>query len=224
MSTGSDPTSPGALSPSGRFPAVDTRSGDGDQEGLLDVLKMLLETGKAKTVQDLIRYADQSRAPRSAERLRMLAAEGVPVDLAFDAISVEIRILAHKKNSSLLKECRGKKVAVVIPVPPYVLDLFMSIAEVELLSPSEHHLPGHLHQYLDRIRQGMRACRQATESVDVVVFEAYREGEQLFVDPAVADFADTRVLPPAARLILHLRPHQNPEDVPYIPGRATSFV
>ena len=104
-------------------------------------------------------------------------------------------------------------------------DLFLPVAAVEMLSPAEHpHLPGHLHRLHDRICFGTRPCRQAAERMDVLVFEGFRDADRLFADPGVADVADPRTLPLETRLIVHLRPHQNPDDVEYVPSRPVSYL
>ena len=59
-----------------------------DELGLLEVLRLLIETRKAQTTADLLKYATQYKAPEAEERLRVLEAESIPLELAFDAVSV----------------------------------------------------------------------------------------------------------------------------------------
>src|SRR5437868_11505002 len=106
-----------------------------DEIGLLEVLSLLVETGKVKTTADLLKYATQYGAPEAEERLRVLEAENIPVDLAFDAISVHLRLLAYKRNSALLASCREQKVGLILPLPPQVPELFLPVAEVTFLQP-----------------------------------------------------------------------------------------
>ena len=73
-----------------------------DEVELLEILRLLIKSKKARTTSDLLKYATQYGAPEAEERLRMLEAENVPLDLAFDAISVQLRLMAHKRNSALL--------------------------------------------------------------------------------------------------------------------------
>src|SRR5712691_2006726 len=101
-----------------------------DEVGLLEILRLLIETKKVRTTGDLLKYASQYGAPEAEERLRVLEAENIPVDLAFDAISVHLRLLAYKRNSALLAGCRGQKVGLILPLPPHVPDLFLAVAEV----------------------------------------------------------------------------------------------
>ncbi|HEV8377627.1 MAG TPA: hypothetical protein VGP99_02170 [Tepidisphaeraceae bacterium] len=196
--------------PSGQAPSV--ASEDSGQR-VLDVLKVLIQTGKAKSTKDLIRYATQANAFDVLERLKVLDEEGVPLDLAFDAVSVHIRLLTHKRNSGLLRSCHGKRVALVLPLPPPVVEIFKPVAEMELLQPGEGHLPGFYHQFESKIIHGSRACRSAATKVDVVVFQSVREAEKLWGDPSVADVVENPQLPETTTLIVHLRPHRDPEDI-----------
>ncbi|PZR77415.1 MAG: hypothetical protein DLM52_04525, partial [Chthoniobacterales bacterium] len=118
-----------------------------DETGLLEVLRLLIQTRKASTTSDLLKYAAQYGAPEAEERLRVLEAENVPVDLAFDAISVQLRLIAHKRNSALLAECRGHKVGMILPIPPDLVKLFVPLAEVNFLVPEEAALHGPMHDF-----------------------------------------------------------------------------
>jgi hypothetical protein len=195
-----------------------------DETGLLDVLSLLMKSRKARTTADLLKYAAQYGAPEAEERLRMLEAEGVPVELAFDAVSVQLRILSHKRNSSLLSSFRGKKVGLVLPLPPHVAGLFMPVAEVSFLQPDEGPLHGALHQFEDRVIKGARACRAKAQEMTALVFEAFRENGQFFVDAATSDVLEPKMLPAGIQLVAHLRPHGNPQDVKFNPESAVAFI
>jgi hypothetical protein len=195
-----------------------------DEVGLLEVLSLLIETGKARTTSDLLKYASQYGAPEAEERLRVLEAEGVPVDLAFDSISVHLRILAHKRNSSLLAGCRGQKVGMILPMPPHLPELFLPVADVTFLQPDEVTAHGSLHDYADQAVKGSRACRAKAQDMQALVFEAFRDGGDLLVDGAVADVLEPKMLPSGIRLIAHLRPHRNPKDIQIHPSSEVSFI
>ena len=95
-----------------------------DELNLLEVLRLLIETEKATTTSDLLKYASQYGAPEAEERLRVLEAENIPLDLAFDSISVHLRLLAYKRNSELLTGCRGQQVGLILP-SRHICDLFL---------------------------------------------------------------------------------------------------
>jgi hypothetical protein len=194
-----------------------------DELGLLEVLQLLVDTEKAQTTSDLLKYASQYGAPEAVERLRMLEAENVPLDLAFDAISVHLRILAHKRNSALLADCRGQKVGLILPLPPDVTELFLPVAQVTFLQPDEAMTHGAMHEYSDGAVKGSRACRAQAQEMQVLVFEAFRQGGNFFVDVATAEVLEPKMLPAGIRLIAHLRPHQNPGDVQIQPTEV-SFI
>ncbi len=196
-----------------------------DETGLLDILQLLVETKKAKTTADLRKYAGQYGAVDAEQRLRSLEAEGVPMKLAFDFISVHLRILEFKRSSALVSSSRGKKLGLVLPVPHHVMDLFLPVAEVEMLHPGEHALHGVMQDYQGKITHGTRACRTAAAGMDSLVFEAYRDEEgALYVDANVADVIEPKLLPGHITLLAHLRPHRNPQDIPYTPAGEVAFI
>lgn len=192
-----------------------------DEIGLLDVLRLLIDTEKAKTTADLLKYTIQYGAPEAEERLRVLEAESIPVELAYDVISVHLRVLEYKRNSSLLAESKGQKVGFILPLPPHLPDLFSPIAEVTFLEPGEttsHSL------HVENAVKGVRACRAKAQEMQALVFEAFRDGEKLFADVAVAEVLEPKMLPPEVRLIAHLRPHANPKDVEIQTVTEVSFI
>ncbi len=189
-----------------------------DEVDLLEVLRLLIETKKARTTSDLLKYATQYKAPEAEERLRVLEAENIPIDLAFDAVSVHLRLLSYKRNSALLAGCRGQKVGLILPLPPHLAELFLPVAEVSFLQPAETAVHGSLHEFADRAVKGARASRAKAQEMQALVFEAFREGTNLFVDAAIADVLEPKMLPAGIKLIAHLRPHRNPGDVSIQPG------
>ena len=195
-----------------------------DETGLLEVLQLLIETGKARTTADLLKYSTQYGAPEAEERLRVLEAEGIPLDLAFDAISVHLRLKAYKQNSDLLAGCRGQKVGLVLPLPHHLPELFLPVADVTFFQPDEITIHGSGQEYSERAIKGARACRAAAQQMQVLVFEAFRKGNDLYADVAVADVLEPKMLPVGMRLIAHLRPHQNPKDVQLHPTNDVSFI
>jgi hypothetical protein len=46
---------------------------------LLEILQLLIESKKARTTADLLKYASQYGAPQAEERLRLLEAENIPL-------------------------------------------------------------------------------------------------------------------------------------------------
>jgi hypothetical protein len=195
-----------------------------DEIGLLEVLSVLIETEKVNTTSDLLKYATQYGAPEAEERLRVLEAENIPVDLAFDAISVHLRLLAYKRNSELLANCRGQKVGLILPLPPHLPNLFLPVAEVTFLEPSEKTAHGSLQEFADSAVKGSRACRKKAQEMQALVFEVFREGSNLFVETAVADVLEPKMLPAGIRLIANLRPHRNHTDVQIHPDIEVSFI
>ncbi len=191
-------------------------------EAVLDAIQLLIESGKARDIDYLIRYAEKTKAPQAAEFLRNLAPERLPLDLVFDALSVHTRIVAYKRSSGLLAKCQDQPVGLILPLPPHVLDTFLPLAKVSLLLPDRHPLPPSLRTYGDRLHQGSRASRLQAAQLAFLVFEAHRNIEAYVVDAGAADLLDPRILPADIQFMVHLRAHRNPEDVP-LPISPTSL-
>lgn len=192
-----------------------------DDEGFLDALQLLIDSNKVKTADDLVRYAEQAKEPAATALLRTFAADGLPVQLAFDALSVHIRIVAHKRNNLLLRNCQGKKIGLVMPLPPHVLDAFVSLPNVTVFVPDGHQLPPGLRGRQIQECKGARAGRNLAPQLDVLVFEVCRDEGSYLVDPAVSDIVDLRLIPPGTQLLSHVRPHSNPDDIPLVSGTHT---
>src|SRR3984893_15056767 len=209
---------PGGIMADPSTPASSGTPAARDEVELLEILRLLIKSKKARSTADLLKYATQYGAPEAEERLRMLEAENIPFDLAFDAISVQLRIMAHKSNSALLAECRGQKVGLILPMPPDLAQLFVPLTEVSFLLPEEAALHGPMHELAENAIRGSRACRAKAQAMQALVFEAFREGDVLFVDVAVADVLEPKILPAGIPLIAPLPPHRNPQDVSIQPG------
>jgi hypothetical protein len=192
-------------------------------EDLLDALELLIESGRARTTEDLIRYAERAGDPDAADFLRELATQSLPLDLAFDALSVHVRIVAHKRNNELLRLAQDRQVGLVLPLPPHVMEAFLPLAKVTVLVPDGHHVPPHLRRRGQDIRHGSRPSRQAAGQLEVLVFEVYHGKDGYLVDIGVADIVDERLIPENTQLLVHLRPHRNPDDVP-LPVSTTTHL
>src|SRR5439155_21706461 len=100
---------------------------------LLEALQLLLDSRRAQTVDDLVRYTERAGHPAAADYLRDLAAQSLPLGLAYDALRVHLRIVAHKRGSELLKLAEGRAIGLVLPLPPQVLDAFLPLANATVL-------------------------------------------------------------------------------------------
>jgi hypothetical protein len=189
-----------------------------DDEGFLDALQLLLSSNRVKTAEDLIHYAERAKEQAAADFLRALGADDLPVQLMFEALAVHVRIVAHKRNNRLLRDCAHKKVGLVLPLPRHVLDAFLSLPNLTLLIPDGHSVPPALRSRQLPEHKGTRASRNASPQMEVLVFEAHRDGERYLVDPGVSDVVDLRLVPTTTELVVHVRPHPNPDDIPVTTG------
>jgi hypothetical protein len=180
----------------------------------LQALALIIESGKAKSVEDLVKYCRQAREAGAVDFINGMAEQGLPVDLVFDAMCVHFRIVAHKRNSELVTLCGGKKIGLVLPLPPHILDTFLPLEDVTVLLPDARHLPPHLERFAGQIIEGTRSCRKAAGEMEVVVSEGYREKDDFFFPASAGDVLDPRILKPGTVFIFHLRPHRDPDDIP----------
>ena len=191
----------------------------------LKALALIIESGKAKNVEDLIKYCQQAREAAAVDFIRNLAEQDLPVDLVYDAMCVHFRIVAHKRNSGLLGQCAGLQVGLLLPLPPHILDTFLNMEKLVVLLPDQAHLPPNLERFAGSICHGTRACRAKASELEVVVFEAFREKGQFFFAVSSADVVDPRLLKPGVLCVTHLRPHRDPEDIPVpLPAEALKVL
>ena len=193
-------------------------------ERLLDSLALIVDSGKAKTAADLLRYAQQGGLREGIELLHEMAEEKVPVGLALDALRAQVRIVAWKRGSGIVAGCAGKKVALVLPLPPHVTAAFAHLSGLTYVVPDGHHVPPHLDglpEGAGTVVKGSRPARTLAPSQDVLVFEVVKAASGFQVDAGVSDVVDVRVLPPSTRFVVHLRSQGRPEDVPLVLGDRT---
>ncbi len=137
---------------------------------------------------------------------------------------MHLRLFEYKRNGELLAGCRGQKVGLILPLPPHLPNLFLPVADVTFLEPGETTSHGAMQEFTDLAVKGGRACRAKAQEMRALVFEAFRDGGDLFAEVAVADLLEPKILPADIRLIAHLRPHRNPGDVQMHPTAEVSFI
>jgi hypothetical protein len=180
----------------------------------LQAIQLIIDSGKVRTAADLLKYCEQAREDQAVDYLHDHANDNLPPDLLFDAMCVHFRIVAHKRNSTLLRDCSAKPLAVLLPAPRHLLDIFIPMENALVLAPDGRHLSPNVTLPPGRLIEGTRRCREIVSNREVVVFEAFRERDSYFLPLSSADIIDVRLLRADARLILHLRPHRDPEDTP----------
>lgn len=187
----------------------------------LKALALIIESGKAKTIDDLVKYSQQARETAAIDFIRNLAEQDLPVDLVFDAMCVHFRIVAHKRNNTLFGRCTGKHIGLLLPLPPHILDTFLHLEKLAVLLPDQVHIPPNMERFQSLLCHGTRTCRARASDLEVIVFEAFREKDTFYFPPASADIVDPRLLRDDVLPILHLRPHRDPDDipVPLLPGK-----
>ena len=134
-------------------------------ERLIETLEVIIGSGKAKTTADLIKYTLQAGEREGAEYLKELEVASIPIDLAFEALRVHVRIIAFLRGNALIAACEGKKVGLVLPLPPHVAAAFDHLEHLAFLVPDGLHLPPWLEGGAHAMSEGTRASRDLVNCV-----------------------------------------------------------
>jgi hypothetical protein len=185
------------------------------EERFLDAFELAVKALRITSVEELAEVAERMGEPDAARLLRERASGCSRVDLALELLRAEALVAADRRNGQLLAACENKRVGLLMPLPPHVLDAFLVLEKARILVPHGHALPPHLYYLNEEAAHGNRACRAAAAELDIFVFEGVPQGNSIyFVEPELADVLDKRLLPPEARFVIHRRPHAHPDDVP----------
>lgn len=180
---------------------------------LVDLMRLLLGAGHINTSDDLAETAFHFGAEDVAKLLREPVYANLPPVIALQKLDGDLNAIAFHRFTQLIQSCCDRKVGLILPLPPHVLDPFLRMAGVEILSPDGHQLPPHLASRESRaITERPMACRKLVAELDVIVVEVCRVGKALWTSLAASNLLDTRLVAAGSRLVAHLRPHQHPDD------------
>jgi hypothetical protein len=186
---------------------------------LLDAITVLVDAGCIDSLQALISAAEKLRRidePDLAAFLRCNADGNLPLHFALEEGRLFLQTELIRTQSSTIRRYRDSRIAVLHPVPPHVLELFVGVERLSVLVPEGDHIPPHLRHLGLEIHQGFRQCQRQLRGTDVVVFEADADTPTgLVVHDAVADLLDPLIGSPGVALLVHLHPHlhrQLPHD------------
>lgn len=153
----------------------------------------------------------------SGEAATFLAKEctGLPADIALDKLSAHRREIAFLRRQARLDGViSGQIVALILPLPPYVLQDFATIAGAKILKADHHDLPPDFRGSKNlEICEDLYESRHAIKDADIVLFDAWMNGT-VHVRRSVADLIETATLKTATPLLVHFRPHEDRKDVP----------
>jgi hypothetical protein len=180
----------------------------------LDAVTILVDDGAISTFEQLSRYAEKKGQQAVLEILRSMEHED-DLDLVIRELSLRLERDARKEHKQRMDEWQGRRVAIIFPLPPHVHEPLLTLPEVHVLVARRHHLPPHLRHAVKSAVHDHRSCRQLIGTVDVIVFEGFRDDGAMFVDEDIADILDLRVVPVTTKLFVHNRPHQHPDDVEF---------
>jgi hypothetical protein len=175
------------------------------------------------TVADIIEAATERGEAEAAAYLATLDPE-LPLDLVLRKLDLFLEEQALLRRRRMLQESQGRRVGVLLPVPPHIVDHFLDLdPPITLLLPGDHHVPHDLREIDIPIVRG-RACRAGSWTMEALLFEAVRSRGGLLAAPEVSEIVDPRLLGEAVRLYAHLRPHARHDDQPLHPDAAARVV
>ena len=182
-------------------------------ERLLDALNLLIDAGFIHTVADLANAADRFGAVEAATFLRDNSNVELPPGLVLEKLRVFLNEDAYRRLHKLLGQYSDKKVGLVLPLPPHVLDQFITLQQAEILNPGDHHLPPHFYRANLTILDDVRKCREEVGVLDMIVFEVCRANGNFLADASTSDLLHPHLLKVNVELVAHIRPHPHPTDV-----------
>jgi hypothetical protein len=193
-------------------------------ERLLHALELLLDTGYASTTSDLATAAERLGEVDSTAKLLEMAAQSLPPHLALGKLRIQMEEESFYRKRQMIAATQGAALGLILPLPPHVLDEFLSVDSVQILSTDGHELPPHLLSRRFSVIRGTRGCREVVAGLDMAVFEARKPNGVYLIAPETADIIDSRILKLEASLVAHLGPHSHPEDVPLEANLANRLV
>ncbi len=179
---------------------------------LVEALRVLCDAGRFETVEALAAVA-ASLGPDgvAAAGYLMEQCTRVPVSLAIEKLGVRRREEAHLRRAELIELARKGRVALIMPLPPHILDMFCEFEGAVALNPDGHEPPPHLRALLaDGLLAGVYDGRLIVRQADLVLFDAFIDSRGIWIRRSVADLLDP--LGPEVRLGTHFRPHKFAED------------
>jgi hypothetical protein len=179
---------------------------------LIRLMRLMEQHGETPSLSDLIAVADRAGEREVAARLQSFDPDIDP-DIAIDKLDVLLAEQAAADRREIHTLAEKGSVVLVGPLPPHIHEAFVRHEGCLILFPEDEHIPHHLHNFpASRIIWGTRNCRTHVSAADILVFEAFRNGQYLLA-AEVADLVDERIIRPSARLLVHLRPHLHHDDI-----------
>lgn len=197
----------------------------GHQEMLLRALHVLIRANPAMTRPELIAHAIEIDS--SGEAAAFLSApqcEGLSSITAWAQLSASWTATGERNTMALEKWARGRKVVLILPLPPHVCDMFRDVDDLSVLNPDDHHVH-HLRRHV-RVVERRGECRARVQEADLIAFDAYRDDDEVVARPSVVDLmGDLRVLKPGVRFAVHYRPDRDldEDDEPLPPAVAAKL-
>ena len=164
----------------------------------------------------LIDYAGRVGVPPELVDFLGSACADLEPTIAVEEMAHHEVIAAHRRLKRLeaLAEA-GAAVTVLWPLPVHILDRLTRLERVTVYEPDNHRLPPHASwSFKGRVIADPHEALCAVEQSDVVVFDGRFCGADLLVRRVVASVCDLRILPPGAKLFVHLRGKIARSDMP----------
>jgi hypothetical protein len=194
----------------------------------LEAVDLLRLSRKLNTIEDLIvslrEMGEADMVDFIGELQRGMVARPLDIDTAIAANRAHVVAAARDEHDGMIEDCNGRKIGLLFPLPPHIHEEFIDTQNVRLMVAPGHKLPPHLRQ-MDCI-SNPREINRCLDQFDVIVFEGFEEDDgAFFAEAGVAAVLDLRLVPVAAKLLVHLRPHRHDDDEGFdLNGRPVSYI
>lgn len=188
------------------------RHGHGQQEDTLHTLRMLIHAGNmaVRNLEALIAVArDIDPTGQAAPFFAGKDCERLDPGTALNLLEAKWAADAERHHADLSEWVSDKAVLIIPPIPPHVFHVIYGAASLGVAHVDHHHpLPHFLRDEPEIVvMRSFHAARQFIDKVNLVVFDAYRDGQTLARQSVVDLLGDIPARCPGLRLAVHFRPH-----------------
>ena len=202
-----------------RRPRRHRHHGHGQDQDALRALRKLVDDGRIDSLQALIdaaRDIDVDPTGKAAAILSSEDFEGLRAKTALELLAARWAAEAERSDEALRDWSTGRGIVIIPPIPPHVFEIIEHAGTITVVSVDNHHVPHFLDVADIEVIETFHKARQAIAKADLIVFDAFQDG-QILARHAVVDLVgDLSALKTGIRFAVHFRPHpdHDGEDIP----------
>ncbi|MBI3677536.1 MAG: hypothetical protein HY243_13065 [Proteobacteria bacterium] len=186
----------------------------------LDALNTLIDEGVISRGKDgfdqLLTEAKKIDPSGAIEKFLSNECVGLSPRIALLQLEANRAAHADREGTELnawLRTAESRVVAIIPPFPPHGTDWLDDEWTVKILSIDHHHVPHHLlDEFEAEIFRKPFECRSQLRTADLIMFDAYRNGDAFARQGVVDLVGDPHAFKAEARFCVHFRPHPDDED------------